>query len=337
MKLGLHMGYWNKGPYHAIEVAKEAESLGYDSLWAGEAYGSDAITPLAWLGSHTHKIKLGTAVMQLSARTPAAAAMTALTLDHLSAGRFICGIGVSGPQVVEGWYGQPFKKPLERTREWMQIFRQIIARESPVELHGNQYHLPYDGPDSMGLGKSLKSITHPFRKHIPVYMGAEGPKNIELATEIADGWFPIFISPYRMQVFEESLRNMKKDFEIACMVQVNVNNDLKKALEPVKWMLGLYVGGMGSKEENFHKKIIERMGFDVQKVQDLYLAGKHQEAIEAVPDQLADEISLSGPIDRIKERLQDWKKSPVTTLMIGRTESPEEDIQRLRQFAELVL
>lgn len=337
MKLGLHMGYWNKGPYQAIEVAKEAEKLGYDSLWAGEAYGSDAITPLAWLGSHTQKIKLGTAVMQLSARTPAAAAMTALTLDHLTQGRFICGIGVSGPQVVEGWYGQPFKKPLERTREWMQIFRQVIAREAPVEFHGNQYHLPYDGPDSMGLGKPLKSITHPFRKHIPVFMGAEGPKNIELATEIADGWFPIFISPYRMHVFEESLRNRKQGFEIACMVQVNVNNDLKKALEPVKWMLGLYVGGMGSKEENFHKKIIERMGFDVQKVQDLYLAGKHQEAIEAVPDELADEISLSGPVDRIKERLQDWKKSPVTTLMIGRTESPEEDIQRLRQFAELLL
>lgn len=337
MKLGLHMGYWNKGPYHAIEVAKEAEKLGYDSLWAGEAYGSDAITPLAWLGSHTKKIKLGTAVMQLSARTPAAAAMTALTLDHLTEGRFICGIGVSGPQVVEGWYGQSFKKPLERTREWMQIFRQVIAREAPVEFHGNQYRLPYDGQDSMGLGKPLKSITHPLRKHIPVFMGAEGPKNIELATEIADGWFPIFISPYRMHVFEESLRNMKKDFEIACMVQVNVNNDLKKALEPVKWMLGLYVGGMGSREENFHKKIIERMGFDVQKVQDLYLAGKHLEAIEAVPDQLADEISLSGPVDRIKERLQDWKKSPVTTLMIGRTESPEEDIQRLRQFAELVL
>jgi F420-dependent oxidoreductase-like protein len=337
MKLGLHMGYWNKGPYHAIEVAKAAEQLGYDSLWAGEAYGSDAITPLAWLGSHTHKIKLGTAVMQLSARTPAAAAMTAMTLDHLTEGRFICGIGVSGPQVVEGWYGQPFKKPLERTREWMQVFRQITARETPVEFHGNQYHLPYDGPDSMGLGKPLKLITHPFRKHIPVYMGAEGPKNIELATEIADGWFPIFISPYRMQVFDESLRHKRENFEIACMVQVNVNHDLKKALEPVKWMLGLYVGGMGSKEENFHKKIIERMGFDVQKVQDLYLAGKHQEAIEAVPDELADEISLSGPLDRIKERLLDWKKSPVTTLMIGRTESPQEDIARLRQFAELVL
>ena len=337
MKLGMHMGYWNKSPYHAIDVAKEAENLGYDSLWAGEAYGSDAITPLAWLGSHTKKIKLGTAVMQLSARTPAAAAMTAMTMDHLTEGRFICGIGVSGPQVVEGWYGQGFKKPLERTREWMTIFRQIIAREQPVAFQGNQYHLPYSGEGAMGLGKPLKLITHPYRKHIPVYMGAEGPKNIELATEIADGWFPIFISPYRMHVFDDSLKNKPENFEIACMVQVNVNDDLKQALLPVKWMLGLYVGGMGSKEENFHKKIIERMGFDVQKVQDLYLAGKHQEAIEAVPDALADEISLSGSIGRIKEKMQDWKKSPVTTMMIGRTDNPQDDIKRLRQFAEMAL
>jgi F420-dependent oxidoreductase-like protein len=337
MKLALHMGYWNRMPYHAIEVAKEAERLGYDSIWAGEAYGSDALTPLAWIGSHTQKIKLGTAVMQISARTPAMAAMSAMTMDHLTQGRFICGIGVSGPQVVEGWYGQPFKKPLERTREWLAIFRQILAREAPVEFHGKQYHLPCEGEGTTGLGKPLKLITHPLRKHIPVYLGAEGPRNIELATEIADGWFPIFVSPYRMHIFDESLKNKKKDFEIACMVQVNINDDLKKALEPAKWMLGLYVGGMGSKEENFHKKIMERMGFDVQKVQDLYLAGKHLEAIESVPDALADEISLSGPIDRIREKLQDWKKSPVTTMMIGRTDSPEEDTKRLRQFAGMVL
>ena len=331
------MGYWNRNPYDALDVAKEAERLGYDSIWAGEAYGSDAITPLAWIGAHTSKIKLGTSVMQISARTPALAAMPAMTLDHLTQGRFICVIGVSGPQVVEGWYGQPFKKPLERTREWLTVFRQILAREAPVEFQGNQYHLPYTGEGAMNLGKPLKLITHPLRKHIPVYMGAEGPKNIELATEIADGWFPIFVSPYRMNIFDDALKNKKENFEIACMVQVNINNDLKKALETAKWMLGLYVGGMGSKEENFHKKIIERMGFDVQKVQDLYLAGKHLEAIEAVPDALADEISLSGPVDRIKEKLQDWKKTSVTTLMIGRSEDPQQDKARLRQFAELVL
>ncbi|MCB1615041.1 MAG: LLM class F420-dependent oxidoreductase [Pseudomonadales bacterium] len=337
MKMGLHLGYWNRGPYHAIEIAKEAENLGYDSIWTAEAYGSDCISPLAWLGSHTKKIKLGTSVMQISARTPVAAAMTALTMDHLSEGRFICGIGVSGPQVVEGWYGQGFRKPLERTREWMEIFRQVIAREAPVQFQGNQYQLPFNGQNSMGLGKPLKSITHPLRKHIPVYMGAEGPKNIALSTEIADGWFPIFVSPYRMNIFDESLKNKKDDFEIAAMVQVNVNDDLKAALLPVKMMLGLYLGGMGAKDENFHKNLMERMGFDVQEVQDLYLEGKHMEAIEAVPDALADEISLCGPMDRIKERIQDWKKSDVTTMMIGRSDDAQNDITPIQQFAEMVL
>ena len=337
MKLGFQMGYWNKGPYHAIEVAKEAENLGYDSVWTAEAYGSDCVSPLAWLGSHTKKLKLGTSVMQISARTPVCAAMTALTMDHLSEGRFILGVGVSGPQVVEGWYGQPFTRPLERTKEWMEIFRQVIKREAPVEFHGNQYELPLNG--GMHLGKPLKSITHPRSPYIPVYMGAEGPKNIQLATEIADGWFPIFVSPYKMDIFDDSIKNRSKDFEIAAMVQVNVNDNLKDALLPVKWMLGLYLGGMGAKGENFHKNLMGRMGYAdaAQKVQDLYLAGKQMEAIEAVPDELADEISLCGPVERIKERLEDWKKSPITSLMIGRTDSPEEDIKRLRQFAEMVL
>ena len=337
MKLGMHLGYWNRAPYHAIDVVQEAENLGYDSVWTAEAYGSDAISPLAWLGSHTSKIKLGTSVMQLSARTPVCGAMTALTMDHLSNGRFIMGIGVSGPQVVEGWYGQPFPRPLERTREWINIFRQVIAREGPVEFQGKQYQLPIDG--GMGLGKPLKSITHPLRKHIPVYMGAEGPKNIALSTEIADGWFPIFVSPYRMNIFEESLKNKADDFEIAAMIQVNVNDNLEEALFPVKMMLGMYLGGMGAKSDNFHKNLMERMGFGegAQKVQDLFLAGKHEEAIKAVPDDLADEISLCGPIDRIKERIVDWKKSDVTTMMIGRTEDPEQDKARIRQFAEMIL
>lgn len=337
MKLGFQMGYWNREPYRAIEVVKEAERLGYDSVWTAESYGSDAISPLAWIGSHTSSIKLGTSVLQISARTPVCAAMTALTMDLLSEGRFIMGIGVSGPQVVEGWYGQPFNRPLERTREWVNIFRQVIRREGPVEFDGRHYQLPLDG--GMGLGKPLKSITHPYRKHIPVYMGAEGPKNIRLSTEIADGWFPIFVSPYRMGIFEESIRDRADDFEIAAFVQVNVNDDLKQALMPVKWMLGLYIGGMGAQGENFHKNLIARMGFaeEADKVQELYLSGKQMEAIDAVPDELADEISLCGPIERIRERLLDWKKSPVTTMMIGRTENPEEDIQRLRQFAEIAL
>lgn len=336
MQLGLHLGYWNRNPYPGIEIAQEAERLGYNTVWTAEAYGSDAISPLAWLGAHTSKIRLGTSVMQISARTPTAAAMTALTMDHLSNGRFILGVGVSGPQVVEGWYGQQFKRPLERTREWMQIFRKVIKRE-PLEFMGNQYQLPYQGPESLGLGKPLKSITHPLREHIPVFMGAEGPKNIALATEIADGWFPIFVSPYRMNIFDESLKNKPENFEIPAMVQVNINDNLKDALLPTKMMLALYVGGMGAKDENFHKNLMERMGFDVQEVQDKYLAGDHWGAFEAVPDALADEISLSGPVDRIKERLVDWKKSPITQIMISRTEDPKEDINRIRQFAELVL
>jgi F420-dependent oxidoreductase-like protein len=337
MKLGLHLGYWNRNPYPAIEIAKEAENLGYDSIWTAEAYGSDCVSPLAWLGSHTSKIKLGTSVMQISARTPTCAAMTALTMDHLSGGRFQLGIGVSGPQVVEGWYGQGFKKPLERTKEWMNIFRQVIKREQPLQFEGNQYQLPFKGHNSLGLGKPLKSITHPLRPHIPVFMGAEGPKNIELATQIADGWFPIFVSPYRMNIFDESLKNKPDNFEIAAMVQVNVNDNLKDALFPTKMMLALYVGGMGAKDENFHKNLMERMGFDVQEVQDKYLAGDHMGAFEAVPDALADEISLSGPVDRIKERIQDWKKSAVTTIMISRTDDANADIHRIRQFAEMVL
>ena len=337
MKLGFQMGYWNRHPYHAIDVVKHAEALGYDSVWTAESYGSDAISPLAWLGSHTSRIKLGTSVMQLSARTPACAAMTALTMDHLSEGRFILGVGVSGPQVVEGWYGQPFPRPLERTREWMSIFRQIIKREAPVSLDGRQYQLPCEG--GMGLGKPLKSITHPRSQHIPVYMGAEGPKNIQLATEIADGWFPMFLSPYRMNFYDEALSQKKDDFEIAAFVQVNIDDDLQAALEPVKWMLGLYLGGMGSKGENFHKNLMQRMGFGdaAEEVQSLFLAGKQAEAIAAVPDELADEISLCGPADRVRERLQDWKKTPVTSLLVGRTEDPEADKLRLETIADVLM
>jgi F420-dependent oxidoreductase-like protein len=318
LKLGLTLGYWMKDPYLPLDLVKEAENLGYDSVWTAEAYGSDCFSPLCWIGANTEKIKLGTAVMQLSARTPTAAAMTALTIDHLSQGRLILGVGVSGPQVVEGWYGEPFKRPLERTREWMQIFRQVIAREAPVEFAGNQYRLPYDGPGSTLQGKPLKSITHPFRKHIPVYMGAEGPKNVKLATEIADGWLPIFISPYRVNIFDESIKDRPEGWEIAAQVPVNVADTLEEGLRPMKFTMALYLGGMGSRKENFHKKLMERMGFgdEAEKVQELYYAGKRAEAVEAVPDELCDEISLSGPLDRIKERLQDWKKSPITSMSV---------------------
>lgn len=318
MKLGLQLGYWQKHPTpRFIELAQVAESLGFDSVWTAEAYGSDCFTPLAAIAASTKRIRLGTGVMQISARTPTCAAMTALTLDHISNGRLILGVGVSGPQVVEGWYGQPFTKPLERTREWIQIFRRAIAREEPLEFHGEQYNLPCN--NGMGLGKPLKSITHPLRKRIPVVLGAEGPKNVALAAEAFDGWLPIFCSPYKMDIFADSLQAAGPDFEIAAMVNLSINDDLQQALVPGKWTMALYLGGMGAKGMNFHKNLLGRMGYaeDAQKIQDLFLSGRQQEAVDAVPDALVDEISLLGPQVRIRERLQDWKKARVSSLLIG--------------------
>ena len=341
MKLGLQLGYWQRTPYQGlVELTQEAERLGYNSVWTGEAYGSDAWTPLTWVGAHTKKIRLGTSVMQISARTPTCAAMSALTLDHLSEGRVIVGIGVSGPQVVEGWYGMPFKQPLARTREWIDIFRKVIERKMPVEHAGQHYQLPYTGAGSMSLGKPLKSITHPLRPHIPIFIGAEGPKNVAQTLEIADGWFPIFLSPYHWDIYGGILDNAPKGFEfILTGIGVHVNDNLEEALLPTKQMLALYIGGMGARNVNFHKQVIERMGYtdEAQQVQELYLAGEKDKAVAAVPDRLADEISLSGPKERIVERLQDWKKTPLTEMVIGRTDNLKNDIDRLRFFAEITL
>ena len=340
MKIGLHQGYWQKQPTEGfIELAQKAESLGFDSVFTAEAYGSDCLTPLAAIAAHTTKIRLCTGVMQISARTPVCAAMSALTLDHISNGRLALGVGVSGPQVVEGWYGQQFKRPLQRTREWLDIFEQVMAREGGVAMDGQQYHLPYNGPDSLGLGKPLKSITHPLRNKVPVFLGAEGPKNIALAAERFDGWLPIFVSPYRMNIFEQSLQGMKDDFEIIGMVNLIVNDNLEEALYPGKMTMALYLGGMGAKEDNFHKNLMDRMGFgdEAQKIQDLYLAGKHSEAIDAVPDALVDEIALVGSKDRIKERIQDWKKSPVTQLLMGHSGDFTTTVTNMEFLAEAVL
>ena len=332
MRLGLMLGYWMAGPEDPIDLVVEAERLGFDSVWTAEAYGSDAFSPLCWMGARTSRIKLGTAVMQLSARTPACAAMTAATIDHLSGGRLILGIGVSGPQVVEGWYGQPFPKPLGRTREFVELFRTMLRREGPVTYLGQHYRLPY--PGGAGLGKPLKLIMRPLRSHIPIYMGAEGPKNVALAAEIADGWLPLFVSPFRMDIFKDSLRAAKPGFEIAAAVNVIINDDLAQALMPTKIMLAFYLGGMGARSTNFHLNLMERMGFGdaARNVQALFLAGKRAEAIEAVPDQLADEISLAGPADRIRARLQAWTQSRVTTLIAG-----TRDPAVLRLLADTVL
>jgi F420-dependent oxidoreductase-like protein len=334
LKLGLQLGYWGAlAPANHVELAQEAESLGYDSVWTAESWGSDAFTPLTWLAAHTSKIRLGTAVAQLSARTPTACAMAALTVDHLSGGRMMLGLGVSGPQVVEGWYGQPYSKPVARTREYVDIIRQVLRREAPVTNTGEHYPLPYQGEDGWGMGKPLKSITHPLRADLPIFIGAEGPKNVTQTAEIADGWLPLYYSPYRQEVYADQLKNAKEGFEIAAGVMVNMNENMEDALYPVKAMLGFYIGGMGSKKRNFHKELMARMGFEEEanQVQDLFMEGKRDEAIAAVPDQFADEISLCGPKDRIKERLADWEKSPVTTLMVMG------DSSYLRTLAELVL
>jgi F420-dependent oxidoreductase-like protein len=334
LNLGLQLGYWGAlyPPVH-VEMAVEAEQLGYDSVWTAESWGNDCFTPLAWIGAHTSKIRLGTSVAQLSARTPASCAMAALSIDHMSGGRMILGLGVSGPQVVEGWYGQPYSKPVARTREYVDIVRKILAREAPVTSDGEHYPLPYTGEGSWGMGKPLKSITHPLRRDLPIFIGAEGPKNVTQTAEIADGWLPLYYSPYRQGVYADQLTAAKQGFEIASTVLVNFNENLEDALYPVKAMLGFYIGGMGAQKRNFHKELMARMGFadEAQEIQDLFFENKRDEAIAAVPDQFADEISLSGPADRIKEKLVDWRNSPVTTLLVNG------DAALLRKMAELVL
>lgn len=335
MKLGLQLGYWGAQPSPTfVEAAQRAEELGYDSVWTAEAWGSDAFTPLSWIGAHTSKVRLGTSVVQLSARTPTATAMASLTLDHLSNGRMILGLGVSGPQVVEGWYGEPFSKPLSRTREYIDIIRQVLAREAPVTSPGPHYPLPYAGEGSWGLGKPLRSITHPLRADLPIFLGAEGPKNVALAAEIADGWLPLYTNPFRPEIYADSLKNMKPGFEISQLAMVNVDDDLEQALMPVKAMLGFYIGGMGAKSRNFHMELMGRMGYEQEalKIQELFLDGKRAEAIAAVPDAFADEISLCGSKDRIKDRIEAWRESPVTSLLLGST-----DPDAMRMMAEFVL
>ncbi|MEU5881306.1 LLM class F420-dependent oxidoreductase [Spirillospora sp. NPDC047279] len=333
LKLGINVGYWQRDPDDQTETVLAAERLGYDVVFTAEAYGSDAFTPLTWYAARTSRIKLGTAVVQMSARTPAATAMHALTLDALSGGRVILGLGASGPQVVEGWYGVPFPKPLARTREYLDIVRQVWRREGPVTSEGPHYPLPY--PGGAGLGKPLKSIVHPVRPEIPVYLGAEGPKNIALAASHTQGWLPLFVDPAQIDtLFGESLAGRPDDFEIAATVTTIVTDDLDSALEFAKIPLAFYIGGMGARDHNFHLDMIGRLGYAEQakRVQELFLEGRRDEAIKAVPAELADSISLLGPIGRIKERLRLWRESPVTTLLIAGVR----DEATLRELRDLV-
>ena len=327
MKLGLNTGYWGSGPPPGVEESiRIAEDLGFDSIWTAEAYGSDCLTPLAWWGAKTSRIKLGTAIAQLSARTPAATAMAAMTMDHLSGGRFILGIGASGPQVVEGWYGQPYPRPLERTREYVQIIRKIIAREEPVEFHGRHYDMPYRG--GMGLGKPLKSTIHPLRSDIPIYLAAEGPKNVALAGEIADGWLPLFFSPKIDKFYRDALnegfsrpgaRRTPDTFEVASLVPVIVADDVEAAANFVRPMLALYVGGMGARGANFHYDAVARLGYEAEcaRIQELYLSGKKAEAAASIPLKMVEDVALVGPMGKIKDELPRWKGSVLTTMLVA--------------------
>ncbi|UUV32650.1 LLM class F420-dependent oxidoreductase [Amycolatopsis roodepoortensis] len=326
MKLGYHLGYWSSGPPEgALDAVLRAEELGFDSVWTAEGYGSDAFTPLAWWGASTSRIKLGTNIVQMSARTPTATAMHALTLDHLSGGRFVLGLGASGPQVVEGWYGQPYPKPLARTREYVDIVRKVVAREAPVTHDGQHFQLPLQG--GTGLGKPLKSTVHPFREEIPIFLAAEGPKNVALSAEICDGWLPLFFSPksdafYRTALQEgfsrPGARHGFDDFEVAASVPVLVHDDVEEAASWIKPSLALYIGGMGAKSVNFHHDVFARMGYEdvADKVQELYLAGRKEEATAAIPTSLVEDTSLIGPAEKIRDELAAWEETVVTTLLL---------------------
>jgi F420-dependent oxidoreductase-like protein len=320
MRLGLNFAYTGLDPRAAVDTAQRAEALGFHSIWTAEAYGSDAIVPLTWMAAHTERLHLGTGIMQMPARTPAMTAMTAATLDQLSGGRMLCGLGLSGPQVAEGWHGQPYGKPLVRTREYVTIVREIWKREKPLEFDGSQYQIPYRGEGATGLGKPLKTILHP-RTDIPIYLAAIGPKNVRLAAEIADGFLPIFWSPTRWEsAFGESLAGVDFDtFDVAPSVTVVVGDDVAACRDMVKPFLALYVGGMGARGRNFYNDLACRYGYEgaAKEVQDLYLDGKKADAAAAIPDELVDEVALVGPKERITERLELWKASPITTMIIN--------------------
>jgi F420-dependent oxidoreductase-like protein len=328
MRLGLNLGYWGlASDSDNINLVQEAERLGYHSVWTAEAYGSDAWTPLAWWGSRTSHVHLGTAVSQLSARPPATLAMTAMTMDHLTQGRVIVGIGTSNPQVVEGWYGQPYPRPLERTREYIDIVRAVIARAEPLAYDGKHYQLPFAG--GTGLGKPLRSILHPYRTQIPIYLGAEGPKNVALAAEIADGWNLIFFSPKMNDFYAAALaegfarpgaRHAAATFDVVGgPLAMIVDDDVERAADRIRPTLALYVGGMGARGVNFHHEVFARMGYEAAAniIQDHYLAGDKAAAIAAVPTAMVEDVALIGPWAKIADELQQWQQTILTTFLVG--------------------
>ena len=342
MRLGLVIGYSGAQLSIDIDMIKEAEALGYDSVWTAEAWGSDAISPLAWIGAQTSKIKLGTGIMQIPGRSPANAAMTAMSMDALSGGRFIMGIGTSGPQVVEGWHGQPYSKPLTWMREYIEICRAIFAREAPLSYQGQKYQIPYAGPGSIGMGKPLKSILH-GNPHIPIFTGSLAPQSQMMAGELADGVLLTCMNPERPEIIDDRLRagfakagggKNFDTFDVAPTVAVALGDDLDACRLPLKGQLALYIGGMGSRKKNFYKDYVSLAGFEAeaQTIQDLFLAGKRREAVAAVSDKMVDTLYLVGTADHIRDRVEAWKETNVGTLIIGTSQ-----IEAVRLLAECVL
>ncbi len=318
------MGYWGSAPSDAMPLVLEAERLGFDSVWSAEAYGSDAVTLITWAAARTQRIGVGTSVMQIPARTPAATAMTAITLDHLTGGRFRLGLGVTGPQVSEGWHGVAFDQPLGRTREYVEIVRAVLRRDKPLEFHGRHYDIPVR--QGTGLGKPLKSIVHPLRADLPIYLAAIGPKNVALAAEIADGWLPTFFAPAHAAIFEEAIEaglaragRDRSHFDVAPFAMVIVGDDVGACRDLVRPTLALYVGGMGARGRNFYNSLVGRYGYEsaAARIQDLYLEGRRGEAAAAVPDELVDDVTLVGPKERIADRLALWREAGVDTLIAG--------------------
>ena len=346
MKLGLMLGYSGARYKLPLELVLEAERLGFDSVWTAEAYGSDAVTPVAWVLANTQRIKAGTAIMQLAGRTPAMTAMTAMTLDHLSGGRFVLGVGPSGPQVVEGWHGELYGKPLSRQREYIAIIRQILARENPLIHQGEHYHIPNTGAGSTGLGKPLKSILHGNPK-LPIYTGAVTTSGVQLAAEVADGTFVVWMNPARPDIFAPALEaglakagngKTRAQFDLAPFVRIAMGNDLKACRQVIKEFLALYIGGMGARGKNFYNDYACRLGYTdaAHKIQDLYLGGDKVAAITAVPDSLVDECSLVGPEARIREQLKVWKQAGAAG-HLGTMVVISQDAQALRVVATELL
>ncbi len=343
MKVGIVLGYSGADFSILDDVIQAADKLGFDSVWTSEAWGSDAVTPATWVLARTERVKVGTAIMQMSARTPACAAMTAMTLEKLSGGRFVLGIGPSGPQVIEGWHGQPYGKPLARTREYIAIIRQILERQQPLEHEGEHYQIPYHGPGATGLGKPLKSILH-GDPSLKIYTGTIAPAGVAMSAEVADGMFPVFVIPEKLGVFDEALEKgfakagggkSLASYDILPFVPTVMGDDLDACRRPVKEHLALYVGGMGARDKNFYNDYAKRLGYAdaASKIQDEFLGGRRKDAAASVPDALVDELCLVGPADRIKDRVQVWKAAgkdgSVGAMLLGGA-----SIEAMRAIAE---